>query len=77
MKKTPETNKRPSDDSVTKRGAGRPEYSGKHVTRGGEEYAREEHEPGRVGDDKSDARFVTGIGAKDMDPIDKKSPNLR
>jgi hypothetical protein len=74
--KPPETDLRPSDDSVTRRGDGRPDLAGRHVTRGAEEYAKEEVEPGRRGD-RSTARYVTGIGSGDSDPIDKKSPNLR
>jgi len=64
------------NDSVTGRGDGRPDLAGKSVTRRGEDYAREEREAGRVGD-KSTARYVTGIGAESMDPVDEKSPNLR
>jgi len=64
------------NDSVTARGDGRPDLAGKSVTRRAEDYARQEHEAGRVGD-KSTARFVTGIGGKSMDPVDEKSPNLR
>jgi hypothetical protein len=64
------------NDSVTTSGDGRPELSGKSITRRAEDYAKEEHEPGRVGD-KSTARYVTGIGSETMNPVDKKSPNLR
>jgi len=64
------------NDSVTGRGDGRPDLVGKSITRRGEDYSREEREAGRVGD-KSTARYVTGIGANAMDPVDDKSPNLR
>jgi hypothetical protein len=75
MKNVEQTSVRPSDDSVTIRGDGHPDYVGTHVTPGGEEHGRTKDEPGRAGD-KSTARFVTGIGADESAPIDKTSPNL-
>jgi hypothetical protein len=73
------------DDSVTRPGRGRSDYSGKSVTRRAEEYRREGIEAGRYATKpsrpggrpggKSTARDSTGIGPQD--PIDPKSPNLR
>jgi len=73
------------DDSVTVRGAGHPEYSGKSVSKRAEEYAREGLEPGRYRTKparrgerpggKSTARDSTGVDPKD--PIDRRMPNLR
>jgi hydrogenase small subunit len=63
-----------TDDSVTRKGAGHPEYSGKAVHRRGEESARREqdagrHEAGTKGQErpagKSSARDVTGIDPQD------------
>jgi hypothetical protein len=65
-----------TNDSVTGRGDGRPDLAGKSITRRGEDYAKQEQEAGRIGD-KSTARYVTGIGSDSMNPVDKKSPNLR
>jgi hypothetical protein len=73
------------DDSVTVQGAGRPEYSGKSITRRGEDVKKQASEPGRyqttperAGDrpgGKSTARDSTGI--RPEDPIDPCMPNLR
>ena len=73
------------DDSVTRRGKGHPEYSGKSVTQRGEEYRQHTQEPGRYEAEpqgrgerpigKSTARDTTGIDPQD--PIDPRSPNLR
>jgi hypothetical protein len=80
---------RMTDDSVTVRGKGRPEYSGKSVTMRGERLREKKGaEPGRydIGSDshpereegKSTARDVTGVGANRQDPLlPKKMPNLR
>jgi len=80
---------RMQDDSVTVRGKGHPEYSGKTVTRRGNEMrTREGVEPGRydVGRHghpekeagKSTARDVTSVRARGQEPIlPKKMPNLR
>jgi hypothetical protein len=80
---------RMKDDSVTIRGKGRPEYSGKSVTRRGNEMRdREGVEPGRydVGTHghpekeagRSTARDTTGVRSKGGEPIlPKKMPNLR
>jgi hypothetical protein len=77
------------DDSVTVRGRGHPEYSGKSVTRRGNEMRNTQGaEPGRydVGTHghpekqagKSTARDVTGVRSSSQDPILKdKMPNLR
>jgi hypothetical protein len=78
---------RVQDDSVTVRGKGHPEYSGKTVTRQGNEMRNKEGaEPGRydVGRHghpekeagRSTGRDVSSVGPKD--PIlPKKMPNLR
>jgi hypothetical protein len=76
---------RMTDDSVTVRGAGHPEYSGKSVTRRGEDVRKCEPEPGRYataparsGDragGKSTARDSTGVDPQN--PIDPRMPNLR
>jgi len=80
---------RVEDDSVTVRGTGHPEYSGKSITPRGEERRVEKGaEPGRysVGRHghpeknagRSTARDVTGVRAKGEDPIlPRKMPNLR
>ena len=80
---------RMTDDSVTVRGKGHPEYSGKSVTTRGERLREKKGaEPGRydIGskahpereEGQSTARDVTGVGAKRQDPIlPKKMPNLR
>jgi hypothetical protein len=77
---------RMTDDSVTVKGKGHPENSGKSVTPRGEE-ARRRHgaEPGRynVGTHghpeknagRSTARDVTSV--RPLDPISSKMPNLR
>jgi hypothetical protein len=77
------------DDSVTVRGKGHPEYSGKSVTMRGEEMRlRKGAEAGRyvVGsrahperqEGKSTARDVTSVRSKGENPIlPKKMPNLR
>jgi hypothetical protein len=76
---------RMADDSVTVRGAGHPEYSGKSVGRRGEDVRKEEAEPGRYKTEparrgehpggKSTARDSTGVDPQD--PIDPRMPNLR
>jgi hypothetical protein len=78
---------RMTDDSVTVRGKGHPEYSGKSITPRGEEHRRSKGlEPGRkpVGvhghperkAGVSSARDVTSV--RPLDPIlPKKMPNLR
>jgi hypothetical protein len=76
---------RMGDDSVTVPGAGHPEYSGKSVTRRGEDMRKEEPEPGRYRTKpagsgerpggKSTARDSTGVDPQD--PIDPRMPNLR
>jgi len=73
------------DDSVTKEVAGHPEYSGKSITRRGEDLRKERSEAGRYETEpsgpgerpggKSTARDSTGIDPQD--PIDRRSPNLR
>jgi hypothetical protein len=80
---------RVGDDSVTVRGSGHPEYSGKSVTvRGEERRLRQGPEPGRynVGRHahpeknagRSTARDTTSVRAGAEDPIlPKKMPNLR
>jgi hypothetical protein len=80
---------RMKDDSVTVRGKGHPEYSGKSVTKRGERMRHTQGpEPGRYDVGKhghpeknagrSTARDVTSVSAKDEDPIlPKKMPNLR
>jgi len=80
---------RMQDDSVTVRGKGHPEYSGKSITRRGEEIRNEDGaEPGRydVGKHghpekpagKSTARDVTSVRSKGQEPIlPSKMPNLR
>jgi hypothetical protein len=85
-------NRRPyrvQDDSVTVRGAGHPEYSGKSITpRGEERRSTDGAEPGRydVGRHghpeksagRSTARDTTSVRAKGENPIlPKKMPNLR
>ena len=87
MKKGNSTPYRVKDDSVTVRGKGHPEYSGKSVTpRGEEQRLTRGHEPGRypVGKaghpekeaGRSTARDVTSV--RPLDPIlPKKMPNLR
>ena len=77
---------RMTDESVTKRGKGHPEYSGKSVTVRGEEVrARKGAEPGRI--DVGRRGRLTGQGgistARDVssvrprNPVSKKMPNLR
>jgi len=79
---------RMTDDSVTVRGKGHPEYSGKSVTRRGNEMRKKEGtEPGRydVSEEgpekeagKSTARDVTSVRSRGPEPIlPKKMPNLR
>jgi hypothetical protein len=80
---------RMTDDSVTVRGKGHPEYSGKSVTRRGNEMRlKEGAEPGRYNIGKhghpereggrSTARDTTSVNAKSEEPIlPKKMPNLR
>jgi len=77
---------RMTDDSVTKRGKGHPEYSGKSVTQRGEELrAKKGKEPGRqdVGTRRHPERIEGTSTARDVssvrprDPVDKKMPNLR
>jgi hypothetical protein len=80
---------RMEDDSVTVRGKGHPEYSGKSVTMRGEQMRRKQGaEPGRynVGvhghpekrAGRSTARDVTSVHSKGEEPIlPKKMPNLR
>jgi hypothetical protein len=80
---------RMQDDSVTVRGKGHPEYSGKTVTsRGNEMRNRRGIEPGRyeVAENggpaaeggKSTARDTTSVRPKSQEPIlPKKMPNLR
>jgi hypothetical protein len=73
------------DDSVTVRGAGHPEYSGKSITRRGEDvpkqlseagrYATKPARPGERPGGKSRARDSTGV--RPQDPIDPRMPNLR
>lgn len=76
---------RMGDDSVTVRGLGHPEYSGKSVTRRAEDYRREGIEAGRYRTPparrgerpggKSTARDSSGVDPQD--PIDESMPNLR
>jgi len=85
--KTKSRRYRMQDDSVTVRGKGHPEYSGKSITPRGEEQRRSRgHEPGRhpVGvhghpervAGRSTARDVTSV--RPLDPLlPKKMPNLR
>jgi hypothetical protein len=80
---------RMKDDSVTVPGEGRPDYSGKTVTRQGNEMrAREGVEPGRYDagqhghpereGGKSTARDTTSVRPDGAEPIlPKKMPNLR
>jgi hypothetical protein len=80
---------RMEDDSVTIRGRGHPEYSGKSVTVRGERLRRDKGvEPGRydVGshehperiEGKSTARDVTSVNPTSEEPIlPAKMPNLR
>jgi hypothetical protein len=72
---------RMTDDSVTKPGAGHPEYSGKTVTRQGNEMRqRKGIEPGRLGsgNGQSTARDVTSVRSRGQQPIlPGKMPNLR
>ena len=74
------------DDSVTVRGKGHPEYSGKSVTKRGEEMRNKKGaEPGRydVGrrghperqGGRSTARDVTSVHPQN--PVNRKMPNLR
>jgi len=77
------------DDSVTVRGKGHPEYSGKSVTRRGEAMRNDKGaEPGRydVGPHahpekwagRSTARDVTSVRSKGEEPIlPNQMPNLR
>ena len=77
---------RVTDDSVTLRGRGRPKYSGKSVTKRGENAVKLREEAGRretghteEGSDRparaSTARDVTSVNP--LDPIDPRMPNLR
>jgi len=76
---------RVKDDSVTVRGRGSPKYSGKSVTRRGEELRNQRGaEAGRYdaaieGSErvagKSTARDVTGV--RPLDPVLDDMPNLR
>ncbi|HEX4347828.1 MAG TPA: hypothetical protein VHZ73_09660 [Vicinamibacterales bacterium] len=78
-----------TDDSVTVRGKGHPEYAGKSITQRGEELrAKNGVEPGRrdVGPHghpekdagKSSARDVTGVRPEGAEPIlPDQMPNLR
>jgi hypothetical protein len=76
---------RMQDDSVTVPGSGHPEYSGKSVTRRGEDVKKQEVEAGRYRTPaarkgerpggKSTARDSTGVDPQD--PIDTRMPNLR
>ena len=77
---------RMTDDSVTKRGRGHPEYSGKSVTFRGEEMrSKKGAEPGRVDGGRrglpdgrggiSTARDVSSV--RPRDPVNKEMPNLR
>jgi hypothetical protein len=77
---------RMKDDSVTIKGKGHPEYSGKSVTPRGERMKRRKGvEPGRTHSGThahperlagtSTARDVTSV--RPLDPISKKMPNLR
>ena len=80
---------RMQDDSVTVRGRGRPDFSGKSVTRQGNLMRHDKGaEPGRynVGTHghpekqagRSTARDVTGVRSNGEEPIlPKKMPNLR
>jgi len=80
---------RMTDESVTVRGKGHPEFSGKSVTRQGNQMRNTEGaEPGRydVGRHghpdkeagKSTARDVTSVRSSGQEPIlPKKMPNLR
>jgi hypothetical protein len=79
---------RMTDESVTVRGKGHPEYSGKSVTIRGEERRQKGPEAGRfdVGRHghpekeagRSTARDVTSVRSRAEDPIiPKKMPNLR
>ena len=80
---------RMQDDSVTVRGKGHPEYSGKSLTsRGNEMRTHKGVEPGRrdIGrrghpereGGQSTARDVTSVRPKGQEPIlPKKMPNLR
>jgi hypothetical protein len=80
---------RMTDDSVTVRGKGHPEFSGKTVTpQGNEKRNKDGAEPGRydVGTHghpekdagKSTARDTTGVNSKSEEPIlPEKMPNLR
>jgi hypothetical protein len=74
------------DDSVTVRGKGHPEYSGKSVTRRGEELRNEKgaeagrRDVGRRGHPEreggtSTARDVSSVSPED--PVSEKMPNLR
>jgi hypothetical protein len=70
-----------TDDSVTLPGVGNPQFSGKSVTKRGEEYLREKNEPGRFdrGTPKrpsgiSDARDPTSVHPEEV--IDPRMPQL-
>jgi hypothetical protein len=77
------------DDSVTVKGKGHPEYSGKSVTKRGERMRHKQGpEPGRYDVGKhahpeknagrSTARDTTSVRARGEEPIlPKKMPNLR
>jgi hypothetical protein len=79
---------RMTDESVTTRGKGHPEYSGKSVTKRGERmrddqgaepgrYDVGEHGPGKEAG-RSTARDVTSVNADAQEPIlPKAMPNLR
>jgi hypothetical protein len=77
---------RVTDDSVTVRGKGSPRYSGKSVTKRGENAVKLREEAGRreageseEGSDRpartSRARDSTSVNP--LDPIDPRMPNLR
>jgi hypothetical protein len=77
---------RMTDDSVTKKGKGHPEYSGKSVTQRGEEMRTKKGvEPGRkdVGPRRHPERIEGLSTARDVssvrprNPVSKKMPNLR
>ena len=70
-----------TDDSVTQPGLGNPRYSGKSITKRGEEYLSESAEPGRV--DRGTHARPSGVSrARDMTsvhpepPIDSRMPQL-
>jgi hypothetical protein len=75
-----------TDDSVTRRGDGHPEYSGKSVTVRGEERLQDQGpEPGRRSKGRhahperpagtSTGRDVSSV--RPLDPVSNKMPNLR